>query len=261
VAPDDGAGTHASLRAWHDRPGPGLLTVDVFDTLLLRDEQSELVRFAAAAEQAALALHGRTPQEVLAARGVAHRLAYRMAPAVAGVREASARDIWSAVCRRLGLPEEPAVAVLRAAELTVETRSVRPLHAVWDLVANLHGQGWTTVAVSDMYYSADDLRSLLGAHGDLAVLDDVVTSGDAGRTKATGLLADVRHAHRDRARSAWLHVGDNLEGEIVPAQQLGATVLHLPLPAGTLARVVARGVHEQDRYRRWRATPTESLGR
>jgi hypothetical protein len=81
------------LALTHDGT-PGLLSLDVFDTLLLRDGSSQVRRFGEiGARMAARAGPGTTAEDALIARHLGTRASYRAGPRVDGCGEGSlARD-------------------------------------------------------------------------------------------------------------------------------------------------------------------------
>jgi hypothetical protein len=105
---------------------PGLLSLDVFDTLLLRDGSSEVRRFMEiGARMAARAGPGTTAVDALVARHLATRASYRAGPGSMAAAKGRLREIHETAARSLGLPRSRADDFIEA-EIHCETGHVEP---------------------------------------------------------------------------------------------------------------------------------------
>lgn len=213
---------------------PGLLSLDVFDTLLLRDGSSELRRFGEiAARMAAIADNGVKPVDALVARHLGTLASYRAGPRVDGCGEGSLTEIHNAAARLLGMPEQMAHAFIEA-EITCETGHVHPNPLLVSYIRNHQARGGTTVLVSDMYMHADQIAELLARAGIRPdIYDTIYSSADSKVSKASaGIFSRVREASN---AATVVHVGDNLRGDYLNPRAHGWQALLLPVPERMLS--------------------------
>ena len=208
----------------------GVLSLDLFDTLLLRDFTAELERFAVVAK----ALHRRFLQhsagELYEARALAHQMAYRSVTPVQGCREASAERIFTIMARILGLPAD-AVPALMAEELDCEAAHLRVSPAVRELLKGAHDRGIAVIAVSDMYWSGRELAALLEhlLPAEAKMIRKVYSSSDFGVSKASGELFARVLWETGCAPEAMLHLGDDLQADFrTPFVRYGIRSIWLP---------------------------------
>ena len=145
-----------AARQLLDSGAVAVLSLDIFDTLLLRDRTAELERFAGTAKCQASRFPRFSPQELYDARALAHRLAYQSVPPVQGCREASAERIFTIMARILGLPAD-AIPALMEEELDYEAAHLRPDPVIVELAEQARSRGVPVIAVSDMYWGGRDL--------------------------------------------------------------------------------------------------------
>jgi FMN phosphatase YigB (HAD superfamily) len=208
---------------------PGLLSLDVFDTLLLRDGSSELRRFMEiGARMAALAGPGTTAVDGFVARHLATRASYRAGPRIDGCGEGSLREIHETAARSLGLPRSRADGFIEA-EIHCETGHVEPNTLLVSYMRKHQARGGRIVLISDMYMHADQIAELLARSGIRADLYDAMySSADTKVSKASGGIFDrideAAHAHRV------VHVGDSLRGDYLNPRAVGWHALLWPIP-------------------------------
>jgi predicted HAD superfamily hydrolase len=216
------------------RSSPGLVTVDVFDTLLLRDEVSEIERFEEASVLAARRLEAMGSQmsskDLLAARLTVHKLAYRLVGLESRLQEPNIGDIFGAMLRRLGCEGDAAtVAELLSAELQVEAGHLSLNRVVHRVVKRARHRGWRVIALSDMYLTAPSISHLLaGAAVGEPLVHEIVSSADSGVTKRSGdAFGPILEMVGEGVTDNWIHIGDNWDGEVAQAQSLGADVWYI----------------------------------
>ncbi|MCB9948024.1 MAG: hypothetical protein H6842_09385, partial [Rhodospirillaceae bacterium] len=144
-----------------------VLSLDVFDTLLLRDCRPELARLLAVSRAQAAALraagHGITGRGVCLARLTAQKRAYDKA---GDGGDPAYDDLARPMCRMLGLPEAAGIVLLEAetawdlAHVRANRRLVSVLRTAVDGVPSPP----RIVGVSDMYLPEASIRRLLAAH-------------------------------------------------------------------------------------------------
>lgn len=96
------------------------------------------------------------------------------------------------------------------------------------------------IAVSDSYFTAEQIKRLLGDHGaDRVQFEKIYTSSDVGTGKGGNLW---RHVIDDLAvpPSSIIHVGDNYDADVAAAGGAGITGVHLPPSTERFTEILAR---------------------
>ena len=206
------------LAAALDRAPEGieLLSLDCFDTLIWRNVHAPAHVFADLGENAP------TPQQRIWAEGHARsRMALRK-----GWNEATIEQIYEAL-----LPGHADEIRARgvAAELEAEARHCYAFAPTVALMRAAKAAGLKVAIVSDTYLTRAQLRALIaGAAGEdvAALIDHIFCSSEYGAAKSEGLF---KHVLRQTgvAPARILHIGDNRNADLTPAQALGINALHL----------------------------------
>jgi predicted HAD superfamily hydrolase len=213
------------------RHDPAVISVDIFDTLLLRGLRPELSRFAVIArkQRRCLASMGVVAehQALYRERLAAGLRAYDRARAGNGLVEARFEGIMEEVCHALALPLE-VVTGLREVELNYESRAVRLNRGLAGCLAAAQAEGRSVVFTSDMYLSSGDIAELLQRAGSVLRPDRVYVSSDRQRTKRSGTLFDMLVAEEGLSPGNILHIGDHGHSDVVVPAARGLRVGHLP---------------------------------
>lgn len=133
-----------------------------------------------------------------------------------------------------------AAQAIRALELDIERRTLAPrFELVQALESYAHNPSRHVLAMSDMYLSASDLRSVLPRHIDVT-LKKVYVSCDTGWRKDTDegwrALLDAERANP----TEWLHIGDNEHADVMRPLRAGLIFpVHVLRPAAYLDVVPA----------------------
>ncbi|WP_108259189.1 hypothetical protein [Mangrovicoccus ximenensis] len=220
-----------------------ICSFDVFDTVLLRDERSELERFADVAAEfirrAAAAGEGSVPElrTCLSARVLAASTAYQMSPEVQGCREGRFEEIVRNLVASLSLPEEPYLALWREAEFEIEASQLRGSAFIENLIDLAVARDKTVIFVSDMYLSASDIARLVEGCGiSLEKIARIFSSADTVVNKRSGLVYDLVCGEYGTEPGRILHLGDSLEGDFIAAKRRGLEAIHLPIPKAILRK-------------------------
>jgi FMN phosphatase YigB (HAD superfamily) len=216
--------------------GVRVLSLDVFDTILVRNDRSELRRFWQIAQcQADTA--GVDARDLLVSRLTATRASYRASASAAGYREGEIEDIHRTALHLLGLDEELASAMVDQ-ELAYESRNLTLNPAIEPLVKLLETD--VVVAVSNMYLRAVHISRLLTAASSGLTTGGatcrVYSSTEEGMSKNDGRLLARAQADIDLPASAFLHIGDSYTSDFVPAKRLGWFAQLWPVSQDSLAR-------------------------
>lgn len=208
-----------------------LVSVDLFDTILLRDHRCERRRFLLMARQASAALQRAgydVPVEALyRSRRDAQRLAYRALELIRPEGDVPLARIYHMQTTILGLP--PGVAeLLKAAELSFEASSLRPNRSLLRLLARLRASGKRVIAISDIYLPHEDLCVLLDRVAPGHPIDAVYCSAELNLTKRSSELfravMDLEGAQAGRV----LHLGDDRRADLEMARRAGLQSRWLP---------------------------------
>ena len=206
-----------------------VLSLDVFDTILLRDLHSELQRF----KEIAQLLHERFPAvsvpDFYYARVLAHRFAYQSKDSVSGCREAHFSAIFRCMSRILNVSLETAE-IFKDVELEYETAHLSYNPVIGRLIAKARQCGIPVIAVSDMYWSAEYIQLLLQKVLPEEIrIDRVYSSSDFEVSKASGQLFDHVLQAEKCAPEKMCHLGDNEQADcIVPFIRHGINAVWLP---------------------------------
>lgn len=210
-----------------------MLSMDVFDTVLLRNAKPETLRFAEIAERQAAAVSTAEnqicAQTMLLARLEAAHLAYRTRPSVEGHREGHIDDIVRIQCRMANLTEALAP-TLKAIELNYEVESLFPNGLFLQLAEAFVSAGKPVILISDMYLDSASIIDLVSrVTGRAELFDRVFSSADAGASKRSGGLYGKVATAMDITPERILHIGDSLPGDVRQARKAGWRALHFPI--------------------------------
>lgn len=193
-----------------------LVSVDVFDTVLLRRPVSELRRYWLVSEAHSQVLSESNSRridglDVLATRLAANRAAYRTGRRLGQSREGRYVDILRATAAGLGVvANEKVLAHLTEVELRLEIEQFTLLNqTLWDALIELDYSGVKTVLFSDMYLHSENLRRLFELRGLGNGHLEVFTSADVTVNKRTGMAFEWIAERFDVRPNRCLHVGDD----------------------------------------------------
>lgn len=189
------------------------LSVDVFDTLLIRTTTPESV-ISATARFVGKRI-GKPIDVVIEARRQAW--AKECERACQAGRDPDAESIslfraWIAGLADHGTDQDGLSADALEYELNSEKACLASNPAMVDVLETAKDCGVSVTALSDMYLSPEQVGSLLETHGLRHLVGEVITSGYLGFQKRTGRLFDWYAAGRP-SLAGLLHVGDDLTAD------------------------------------------------
>lgn len=153
-----------------------VLSLDLFDTVLLLDHSLQRQRFVEISAIAAALLrqsgHAIEPQVLTLLRTNVHTLSYRFAAIERPAGDAALNRIHALQARVLGLPVD-CQPLLRQAELVVECERLRANQPLLAVLRQFASAGKRIVATSDMYYSK--LGPRMAARSDHRIQSDYTT--------------------------------------------------------------------------------------
>jgi FMN phosphatase YigB (HAD superfamily) len=206
-----------------------LLSIDVFDTLLWRKVPEPkdvfLVLGRRLADAGQLAPHV-SPVMFAELRAKAETTAREKRQAATGSREIVLADIYDQM-RAFLFATGVKPSDVAAAEVACEEKLMTSDHDLLTLVETAKAKGLAVWLMSDTYFSSAEIAKFMARSRwkGLGPIDRLIVSCEAGRPKWRDLFD---HLLADGAvqPSAWLHIGDNIDADIVPCQRLGIGCLH-----------------------------------
>ena len=143
--------------------------------------------------------------------------------------EARYDDFMAEVIERVfqGQPPEGFLEEVGAFELRMESSMivVRAAFAAW--LEALKTQGKRVILVSDIYLPATYIKTLVAEKGLADYVEDVVSSADSFRAKASGSAWPLLKERFGLDTSRWLHVGDNPVSDGARPDEFGIRALVL----------------------------------
>lgn len=208
---------------------PDMISVDLFDTLLLRGTEPMRTRWKGAARRSALLLnrHGNriSADAIVTSRAVATRAAMSMTNVLGGPEDVPLATIFASAAAMLGL-QQTAVQVFLAAELAEERARLSLNRPLFDLLAR-HRAGRRIVVTSDTNLSAQMLRGLLDHFEAPVRFDTIRTSADLGLTKQRGSIFPALVKHEGVLENRILHIGDDAVADVEMPSRYGIAPFHL----------------------------------
>lgn len=219
------------MKLSFDAEAIDVVSVDLFDTVLLRDHRCERRRFLLMARRAAAALqqagHDVPAEALYRTRLDAQRLAYRALELARPEGDVPLGRIYHMQTTILGLPPG-AGEVLKTAELDFEAASLRPNRGLLARLAALRTGGKRIIAISDIYLPRADLCGLLGRVAPGHPIDAVYCSAELNLTKRSSELFRAVLALEGVQARRVLHLGDDRRADHEMARRAGLQAQWLP---------------------------------
>ncbi|PIO96378.1 hypothetical protein CJ014_25670 [Pleomorphomonas carboxyditropha] len=217
--------------------GKECLSLDVFDTLLLRGPEAEAARFLEVSDFI-LGRVGPLPANTTAEglcllRADAMRLSYRARPGKDGCKEGTIVDVMTLLSHRL-VGDDRLVQPLLDAEIAYEAGKLvanRPLLRVAEWFRSAGGK---VVLVSDMYLPGSMIAAIarLISPAIPEATDRLFSSADELYSKRSGRIFDLVGEAMGVAPSGFLHVGDSFMGDVEMPRNSRWDALHFPVSSG-----------------------------
>ena len=218
------------------------ISVEIFDTVLLRDTWPEELQFIQVAEQwtpkfEEAGLPTVTAYELLTYRDYARQVLLKAFPDDTGNdREITIINWFAEIVRLVALKYDvkltkrahnDLVNKLIEIELDTETTHLKANHALAnELRAAREEHGLKIVFISDMYLSTKHVTQLLNNAGLGDLFDDGITSADTGCGKYSGKLYRYVHAKDMVDLTSNVHIGDNAHSDYRAAIAEGTQAIH-----------------------------------
>ncbi len=203
------------------------LTLDVFDTVVLRNSKAESRRFWEIAGRVAECLrrHGiegsnregapsLEQADVFVSRLMATRASYRTRRPVSHCREGSLTAIYVGMCGSLGLDPDLANELIDI-ELGYEMENTVRNPLIGDVIRFAAEAGSSISMISDMYMHAPQISRIVRHHfrDEADALGELVSSADESISKRSGHLFDFVAKREGLEPKDFLHIGDSVVGD------------------------------------------------
>ena len=216
-----------------DRKTFDLVSVDVFDTTLLRDNEGQRRRFAEVAAEFARRLardgHVLDVGLLFKLRLAVHGLAYQAVRMERPEGDATLTRMHNIQCALLGLPPS-CITHMQQAELSVERRSLSANHNLLDWLAAMRAEGKAVIAISDTYLPGAAVNALVSEKTGGNSIERTYVSSDLGLTKHSGKLFASVAAIEGIPLARMLHCGDHPRSDVRMPRAAGMQAIFLPRP-------------------------------
>ncbi len=214
---------------------PSLVSMDVFDTLLIRPTSRPRDLHYLYDDEYAQHLDGHPLVSFTRARFQCEdRLRKRLLES--GIEEVTHDQIYSEIGRQYGLDADTLIR-LRQLEVNIELSQLRPRPVGVELLQAIVQCGVRVVLLSDMYLPSAVVIKALEQNG-VGGWESLYVSSDYGFQKRNGRLFEhVLHELGVDSATA-LHIGDNVVSDGEGAQAAGVAHIILPKPTSNMMRVV-----------------------
>lgn len=187
------------------------LSLDVFDTVLMRENRCELQRFMDIGKLMSEKFPKISATDFYYARVISHNLAYRIQPVIEGCREATFDRIVRILCRIINLKTDY-IEDLKQIELDYEMNHLSVNPEILQIIQLANSLNIRVIAVSDMYLNAKQI-SMLFPEEIRRLFAKVYSSSDFGIPKVAGLLWDRIVTSEGCNPHEVIHIGDNFMGD------------------------------------------------
>ncbi len=217
-----------ALASYFDgrQPRPRVLSLDVFDTAILRLVRKPVDVFHLLAPAIRRQIGADPGLPIATLRATAERSARARKFAEAGHEEVTLWEIYDDFCEQAGV--DPAVHrdPLAALEAEIETGLLYPNPAVLAAATAAERAGTRVVFASDMYLPRGFIVDQLRRVGFAVDKGALFLSSELGTSKHVGGLFDVLLRELGCEPNEVLHVGDNLHSDVVRAGERGLRTVH-----------------------------------
>jgi len=145
-------------------------------------------------------------------------------------------------------------------EILMENAMLVPRQDIFEWIEELVKSGKRLFAISDMYFPATHISRLLEHAGLLDKFEQVVSSADSFRAKASGEGYDLVKEKFNLDPQRWIHVGDNAISDGLRPAEKGIRSFILQDPEEFRRRAIAARYYFYSRNRAfWRGRVTQQL--
>lgn len=209
-----------------------VLSLDIFDTLLLRNDVCEAQRYFDISSNISRAL-ARTvrvsPLDLYISRCEAMKFCYRTSVEVGGCIEGRLENVIENQIRSLRLPKTTAKIFLRE-EIRYELSVLVPNNSLIEQARAHAENGGIVLLISDMYLSGDRISTLIEkTAGKLTFVARLISSADVSLNKRSGKVFTWLKKDLNIPSQDFLHIGDNFISDYQRPIEAGWRAMHFPV--------------------------------
>lgn len=213
--------------------GIKVLSLDIFDTYLLRNIKPEIFRFREiACRHYCFFKELRIDfsiNSLFAARLNAHKIGYRTAPMVHKFRDASLSHIFRIYLHHLNIrSSSELINQLIDIELKYEKDNLSLNKYIYNFALAFHQQGGRIFFISDMYFQKKHIAMLLAHFSDFMFYEDIYMSSQFSTPKSSGILFRHFLTTEGLVGNNILHIGDDLKSDIRIPQNSNFNTMYTP---------------------------------
>lgn len=213
-----------------------VLSLDIFDTFLLRNSKPEIMRFYEVSKIHWNFLKNQGVdvdlEDLFFYRRLCHNISYRIKKIQESEREGSLKNVFYSMLRCLNI-DEKFLDDLIEIEIEYEKKNLKVNRRLLKLIKAYH-QKFKEVKicfVSDMYISEEKMKELILYFSKGLFPFDLYVSCDYHKTKKTGSLYDLIINMLNVNPFEIIHIGDNYKSDYLNPKNKGIQSVYLPRPA------------------------------
>jgi len=216
-------------KEYFNSKGKDVYSVDIFDTVLLRNYKSEYFRFYELAKIVKSEFELSIPvQSIFYARVEAARLAYYIYGDKQS-KEPSIDYIYTLMFNVLGItPSGELLAKMLSLELLYEKTQLSPNLPLINFLKKKKEQGALIIGISDMYLNSSSIVDLVYSNGEELIFDKLYSSADFKESKREGSLYEIVINDLGLNKDKFIHCGDSYHSDFVMANNYGISAVYTP---------------------------------
>jgi HAD superfamily hydrolase (TIGR01549 family) len=209
------------------------LTLDVFDTFLLRNTKPEIYRFYEISRLHQKLLKDKgyefSLDEIFYCRQLCIEIAYKTAKLNNYEKDAKIKDIYKLMLNALNIKNEGIIEDMLKTELEYEVKNLKLNKKLICVVEELRRNKKLKIFfISDMYLSKVDILFLINNFAKEFKFDNLYVSSEYSITKLSGSLYDLLLKKENLNVEEILHIGDNYSSDFVSAKKKGLKTIYMP---------------------------------
>lgn len=224
-----------------------IISLDAFDTYILRNSKCEIRRFQEISERMIVILSNFfqkniSTYEIFLARQIAHKMSYRMYPSPNYVREPNLLFIYRNMLKILDFYKAKnfvtgqIITEMKNIEIEYEIENTYPNVLLDKTIRKLQEKFcYKVIILSDMYLTSDIIKKILDAnYKNLPPLyEDIISSADINLSKSSGLSFEyIKRKYQEisnKDKLLFVHVGDNYHSDVKSSKKRGLYSLYHPI--------------------------------
>lgn len=224
-----------------------IISLDVFDTYILRNSKCEIRRFQEISDRMTVILSNFfqkniSTYEIFLARHIAHKMSYRIYPSPNYVREPDLEFIYRNMLKILDfykakkITNRQVITEMKNIEIEYEIENTYPNVLLDKTIRKLQEKFcYKVILLSDMYLTSDIIKKILDAnYRNLSPLyENIISSSDINLSKSSGLSFEyIKRKYREisnKDKLVFLHIGDNYHSDVKSSKKRGLYSLYHPI--------------------------------